>query len=103
MTERYLFQTGNSITGKRGEEGGWQSSNGFEVLRVVAADIDNGCVYWNITYHRLVGLFFNRLLCSSLNQFPQRKVLEPNPFHLHVHFLFHDRLEKGIAESPDYR
>ena len=48
-TERYLFQTGGSITGKRGAEGGWQSSNGFEAPRVVGADINNnGCAYWNI-------------------------------------------------------
>ena len=48
-TERYLFQTGKSITGKRGAEGGWLSSSGFQAPPVVGADYNyNNRAYWNI-------------------------------------------------------
>ncbi|XP_068707481.1 uncharacterized protein [Montipora foliosa] len=43
-TERYLFQTGNNITGNRGNEGGWTKSP-----PVVGSDDNyNNLAYWNI-------------------------------------------------------
>ncbi len=37
-TGRYLFSDGKPITGKRGDEGGWKASSGFESPNVVGAD-----------------------------------------------------------------
>ena len=42
-TKRYVFQTGDPISGDRGAEGGWKASSGFEAPKVVGTD-DN---YYN--------------------------------------------------------
>ena len=49
-TKRYLFQTGNTIAGKRGDEGGWKDASGFEAPAVVGTDAN----YYNRAYWRII-------------------------------------------------
>ena len=49
-TERYLFQDGEKIKGKREDEGGWNASSGFQAPSVVGAD-DN---YYNRAYWKII-------------------------------------------------
>ena len=48
-TERYLFQDGPKIKGKRGSEGGWLASTGFEAPKCVGADEN----YYNRAYWKI--------------------------------------------------
>ncbi|CAB4025744.1 Hypothetical predicted protein [Paramuricea clavata] len=48
-TERYLFQDGPEIKGKRGDEGGWLASSGFEAPRCIGTDVSYyDRAYWKI-------------------------------------------------------
>ena len=49
-TQRYLFQDGPEIKGNRGDEGGWESSSGFEAPCVVGADAN----YYNRAYWKII-------------------------------------------------
>ena len=49
-TKRYLFQDGGKIKGKRGDEGGWLASSGFESPSVVGADAN----YYNLAYFKII-------------------------------------------------
>ena len=49
-TRRYLFQDGDKIKGKRGDEGGWKSSTGFEAPNVVGTDAN----YYNRAYWKII-------------------------------------------------
>ena len=49
-TERYLFQDGPKIKGKRGDEGGWLASSGFQAPSVFGADAN----YYNRAYWKLI-------------------------------------------------
>ena len=49
-TQRYLFQTGEPIKGKRGDEGGWLASSGFQAPPVVGADAN----YYNRAYWKII-------------------------------------------------
>ena len=51
-TQRYLFQDGEPIKGKRGDEGGWKASSGFEAPKVVGSDattVPTGLSYLRVT------------------------------------------------------
>ncbi|WP_248277810.1 hypothetical protein [Brasilonema sp. UFV-L1] len=49
-TKRYLFSDGAPIKGKRGDEGGWLASSGFESPKVVGADANYyNRALWTIT------------------------------------------------------
>nr|MDZ8288822.1 lamin tail domain-containing protein [Nostoc sp. ChiSLP01] len=49
-TKRYVFSTGEPIKGKRGDEGGWLASSGFESPNVVGADANYyNLALWKIT------------------------------------------------------
>ena len=49
-TRRYLFQDGEPLKGKRGDEGGWKASSGFESPKVQGADAN----YYNRAYWYIV-------------------------------------------------
>jgi hypothetical protein len=50
VTKRYLVATGPEIKGKRGDEGGWLASSGFESPKVVGADSNYyNLALWKIT------------------------------------------------------
>ena len=49
-TRRYLFQSGEKIKGKRGDEGGWSAASGFEAPPVVGADAN----YYNRAYWKII-------------------------------------------------
>ena len=49
-TERYLFQDGEKIKCKRGDEGGWKASSGYEAPSVLGADAN----YYNRAYWKLL-------------------------------------------------
>ncbi|MGH7999298.1 MAG: hypothetical protein ACREPR_07710 [Brasilonema sp.] len=50
QTKRYLFSDGAPIKGKRGDEGGWLASSGFESPKVVGADANYyNRALWTIT------------------------------------------------------
>lgn len=49
-TQRYLFQTGNPMSGNRGGEGGWKISSGFASPPTVGADAN----YYNRAYWRIL-------------------------------------------------
>ncbi|MBE9209069.1 lamin tail domain-containing protein [Nostoc sp. LEGE 06077] len=49
-TKRYLFSTGEPIKGKRGDEGGWLASSGFESPNVVGADAN----YYNLALWKII-------------------------------------------------
>ena len=87
-TERYLFQTGDGLSGTRGTEGGWQSSNGFEAPHVVGADNNNS----------------NRVLWTIIPQDGNRYIIEN---YETKRYLFQDghkrgerEDEKGWAQAP---
>ncbi|WP_341529994.1 lamin tail domain-containing protein [Nostoc sp. UHCC 0302] len=49
-TKRYVFSDGEPIKGKRGDEGGWLASSGFESPKVVGADTNYyNRALWKIT------------------------------------------------------
>ena len=48
-TRRYLFQDGEPMKGKRGDEGGWKASSGFKSPNVVDVDAN----YYNRAYYKL--------------------------------------------------
>ena len=48
-TQRYLFQDGEKIKGKRGDEGGWLASSGFQAPPALGADAN----YYNRAYWKL--------------------------------------------------
>jgi hypothetical protein len=50
VTKRYLFATGPEIKGKRGDEGGWLASSGFESPKVVGADSN----YYNLALWKII-------------------------------------------------
>ena len=49
-TGRYLFQAGKKISGKRGSEGGWLKSSGFQAPDVLGADAN----YYNRAIWKLI-------------------------------------------------
>lgn len=49
-TQRFLFQQGPKIKGKRGDEGGWKASSGFESPSVMGADEN----YYNRAYWKII-------------------------------------------------
>ncbi|MDZ8183678.1 MAG: lamin tail domain-containing protein [Nostoc sp. ChiSLP02] len=49
-TKRYLFSDGEPIKGKRGDEGGWLASSGFESPKVVGADAN----YYNRALWKII-------------------------------------------------
>ena len=49
-TERYLFQDGEKIKGKRGDEGGWLPSSGFQAPSVLGTDAN----YYNRAYWKII-------------------------------------------------
>ena len=48
-TQRYLIQDGEKIKGKRGDEGGWLASSGFQAPPALGADAN----YYNRAYWKL--------------------------------------------------
>ncbi|MEC4816880.1 MAG: lamin tail domain-containing protein, partial [Scytonema sp. PMC 1069.18] len=49
-TKRYLFSDGAPIKGKRGDEGGWLASSGFESPKVVGTDAN----YYNRALWKII-------------------------------------------------
>ena len=49
-TQRYLFQDGEKIKGKRGNEGGWSSAAGFQAPSVLGTDAN----YYNRAYWKII-------------------------------------------------
>jgi hypothetical protein len=48
-TQRYLFQDGPEIKGKRGDEGGWLARSGFEAPKCIGTDVSYyDRAYWKI-------------------------------------------------------
>ena len=87
-TERYLFQTGDGLSGTRGTEGGWQSSNGFEAPHVVGADNNNS----------------NRVLWTIIPQDGNRYIIENDETKRYLfqdgHKIGEREDEKGWAQAP---
>ena len=58
VTKRYLFQSGPAIKGKRGDEGGWKASSGFQAPAVLGTDAN----YYNRAYWKIIprgsGMYF---------------------------------------------
>ena len=51
VTQRYVFQDGKPIKGKRGDERGWLAHSGFQSPKVVGSDANYyNRAYWKITY-----------------------------------------------------
>ena len=74
VTQRYLFQSGPDIEGKRGDEGGWKASTGFQAPAVLGADAN----YYNRAYWKFIPQFNGMYFIENVKT--KRYVLQDGPY-----------------------